>query len=580
MKILKRVITIFMFIICIIIFIQVNKVLAVNDTSTQNEELTYKKQENGEILISGFKIGEKVSDILKRKFADGYIIKVKNNKDIDITNNPDIKIGTGNKVELYLPNEDVPKRIYTIVIYGDTNGDSNIEAVDALAIIKNKIGTEPFTNIVLEEAGRIQNETRENGAIPKAADALSLIKYKLYPETYIINQKLKQPDKEIIKVEFNANGGILNQSTKNIIYKCTYGELPTPTRQGYNFIGWFTQENEGTKIENTTIVDITEDHTIYAHWEKNSYTLTVNHYLENAEDENYKLSTTTTYKVLYDTKLTLESLKTTIENGTYKYASLSENGTETINYQVKADTTIYIYYSRNTYTVTLQAGQNITKVSGGGKCKIGASIPIDATFIKGYDSVQWTIIDGYGNIDDWKVANTTVTPERNMTLEANAQEAFVQVGKHFYSNIMMAKSMEDLSRDNKIIKMSLLKSRKICTTEDNVKGIYFWKNNGDYVLDLGKNTLTLDEDYIIYVKNGKVEIKNGKIILKNEARIINNSTLILSSVEVLGIDSNASLIHNYENANLTLIKSIVQYDTEQTENEAIWNKGKINIEGT
>ena len=378
MKKIKKVIISLIYMVGILLFINTSNVLAESNNSEiliQNNELTFKRQNDGETFISGFKIGEKVSEILERKFIDGYIIKIKNKEGIDITNSPDTTIGTGDKIELYLPDEEFPKKTYTVVIYGDTNGNSNIEAADALAIIKNKIGTEKFQNNALEEAGKIKNETRENATTPNSVDALYLIKYKLYPETYFIDQKLNQPDKEIL-------------------------------------------------------------------------TLTVNHYLENANDENYTLSTTTTQTVLYNTEITLENLKTTIENGTYKHASLSENGTEQIKCTIKTDTTIYLYYSRNTYTVTLQAGKNITNVSGGGNCKIGASIPINATFIEGYDSVEWKIVDGYGIIGDWKLANTTVTPERNMTLEANAQEAFVQVGNHFYPNIMMAKSMEDLSGEN------------------------------------------------------------------------------------------------------------------------------------
>ena len=554
MKILKKVIIILIFIICIIIFIQANKVLGISDnadTLTQNKELTYKRQENGEILISGFKIGEKVSDVLERKLVDGYIIKIKNNKEIDITNNPDIKIGTGNKIELYLPNQEMPEKTYTIVIYGDTNGDSNVEAVDALAIIKNKIGTDTFQNKVLEEAGRIQNETRENSTIPKAADALSLIKYKLYPEEYMIDQKLKQSDKEIITVELNANGGILEKSTKNIIYKCTYGELPIPTRQGYKFIGWFTQENEGTKIESTTTVEIIEDHTIYAHWEKSSYMLTVNHYLENADDENYKLSTTTTYSVLYDTELTLESLKTVIENGTYKYASLSENGTETINYKIKADTTIYIYYSRNTYTVTLEAGNNITSVTGEGKCKIGASKSINAIFPSGYFFSQWEIKSGTGKIENLKSASTIVIPTSNITLKAVALEAIAQIGTKQYDSIQSAINMANNTAQTTV---KVLKSHNIS---------YDISNNANIVLDLAGNTLTISKKSIIKNLNkGILEIKNGTINLNNDVYIHNNNILILSSKLAISSNSENEVVRNY--GDLVLNGADIQWNPNTT----------------
>ena len=43
--------------------------------------------------------------------------------------------------------------------------------------------------------------------------------------------------------------------------------LPTPTRENYTFLGWYTEPIEGEKISSETIV--TEDTTYYAHWQYN-----------------------------------------------------------------------------------------------------------------------------------------------------------------------------------------------------------------------------------------------------------------------------------------------------------------------
>ena len=51
----------------------------------------------------------------------------------------------------------------------------------------------------------------------------------------------------------------------------TYGEtlnLPTePTRRGYAFLGWFTQETGGTQVDANTIYKTDGNSTYYAHWE-------------------------------------------------------------------------------------------------------------------------------------------------------------------------------------------------------------------------------------------------------------------------------------------------------------------------
>ena len=67
-------------------------------------------------------------------------------------------------------------------------------------------------------------------------------------------------------VTFDPGEGSTSTTTKTVTYGGTYGELPVPTRGGYNFDGWFTAADGGTQITADTNVDITADITIYAHW--------------------------------------------------------------------------------------------------------------------------------------------------------------------------------------------------------------------------------------------------------------------------------------------------------------------------
>ena len=54
-------------------------------------------------------------------------------------------------------------------------------------------------------------------------------------------------------------------------YKNNSVNLPTPTKSGYTFNGWYTASSGGTKVNNTYTP--TENITLYAHWSANSYTL-------------------------------------------------------------------------------------------------------------------------------------------------------------------------------------------------------------------------------------------------------------------------------------------------------------------
>lgn len=68
-------------------------------------------------------------------------------------------------------------------------------------------------------------------------------------------------------VTFDANGGSVDPtSAVTVAGKLT--SLPTPTYDGYTFLGWYTQKDSGNKVTTETV--FTADSTIYAHWQKAS----------------------------------------------------------------------------------------------------------------------------------------------------------------------------------------------------------------------------------------------------------------------------------------------------------------------
>ena len=67
-------------------------------------------------------------------------------------------------------------------------------------------------------------------------------------------------------VTFNANGGSVETSTKAVTRGSAYGDLPTPTRIGYNFDGWYTAASGGTKVTSSTTYALAANQTLYAHW--------------------------------------------------------------------------------------------------------------------------------------------------------------------------------------------------------------------------------------------------------------------------------------------------------------------------
>ncbi len=82
--------------------------------------------------------------------------------------------------------------------------------------------------------------------------------------------------KTFYTITFNANGGSLGtvNATSAIAEGSVIGTLPTPTRTGYTFAGWWTSSSGGTQISASTTVS--GNVTYYAHWTVNQYTVTFN----------------------------------------------------------------------------------------------------------------------------------------------------------------------------------------------------------------------------------------------------------------------------------------------------------------
>lgn len=75
-------------------------------------------------------------------------------------------------------------------------------------------------------------------------------------------------------VNFDPNGGEVSKASMAVTYGKAYGTLPTPTRMGYTFDGWYTALTGGTKIVSSTMVGSSAGSTLYAHWKANQYTVT------------------------------------------------------------------------------------------------------------------------------------------------------------------------------------------------------------------------------------------------------------------------------------------------------------------
>ncbi len=178
-------------------------------------------------------------------------------------------------------------------------------------------------------------------------------------------------------VTFNVNGGSawtsstcaspysLNSSacTKSVAYDGTYGTMPTPTRTGYTFGGWYKESSLTNKVETSTKVSTASAHTLYAKWTANQYTVTYSvnggtAWTSSTCGSGYAFSSSSkscTKSVTYDG--TYGSLPTPTRTGYtfagwYKESSFTNKVETTTKVSTASAHTLYAKWTANSVTVT------------------------------------------------------------------------------------------------------------------------------------------------------------------------------------------------------------------------------------
>ena len=190
-----------------------------------------------------------------------------------------------------------------------------------------------------------------------------------------------------VRVTFDYQGGTGSPAYRDMTYQGTYGTLPTPTRTGYAFKGWYTQTGGmGSKVSDTTVVDKMTAHTLYAYWKD-----------ETAPDAPVLKSGTTlptgwtrTQKTI---PLTLRDgvgvteLWVSIDGSTYTKVSGFTSGSTSYTYTVKEGDHKYQFYAKD-------AAGNQSGTSTEFRVKLDTDKPVigELTYAnKAADLWQWII---------------------------------------------------------------------------------------------------------------------------------------------------------------------------------------------
>jgi uncharacterized repeat protein (TIGR02543 family) len=212
-------------------------------------------------------------------------------------------------------------------------------------------------------------------------------------------------------VSFDANGGSVEQTSKEITYASTYGKLPTPTYEGYEFVGWYDKLEGGTQITETSNVEITDNQTLYAVWSASDNTkYTVYHWQQNidsdASNENEDNYT------LIDTQLLYGTTNQNVTPDVNTYEGFKSPKSQTITIKNDGTTVINYYYTRNNYTLTVNKTDGVTSVTGAGSYAYNKDVMIEYSIKEGYT---------FESITGDKSSSAFKMPANDITVQINAK---------------------------------------------------------------------------------------------------------------------------------------------------------------
>ena len=146
---------------------------------------------------------------------------------------------------------------------------------------------------------------------------------------------------DTVTITYDANGGSVNPASVKILKNGSISSLPTPTRTGYTFNGWFTAASGGTKVTTSTTFSV--DTTIYAQWTILTYTISY--------DANGGTGAPANQTKTHDVALTLSTTQPTRADasaGSYTVTLNANGGSVSTDKLTATRTTSYTFKNWNT----------------------------------------------------------------------------------------------------------------------------------------------------------------------------------------------------------------------------------------
>ena len=161
-----------------------------------------------------------------------------------------------------------------------------------------------------------------------------------------------------LTVQFQSNGGTACEG-KTVAYYTAIGQLPVPTRDGYNFVGWYENSDfSGASVTQATVLSDYKTYTLYAKWDLEQYLVSYNTNGGTLPEGSHSYTIEGGYTYLIPEKPGYEF------EGWYFDESFSQSAGESISAGTFGDKTVYAKWTPLNYTVTLDGnGDSVDPVT-------------------------------------------------------------------------------------------------------------------------------------------------------------------------------------------------------------------------
>lgn len=379
------------------------------------------------------------------------------------------------------------------------------------------------------------------------------------------------------KITFNKNAknATLKTTSKQVKTNSKYGTLPTPTRSGYYFLGWYTKASGGSKVTASKVFKLTKNQTLYAHWTKadlGKATVTLS---KNSFTWNGKAQTPA---------VTVKFQGATLKKGTHYTVSCTKNkepGTAVLTVKGKG------LFGKTKKTVKFTIAKATQNISAGGMiCKPsqkGKTVTLNAA-VKNSDGTK---LHFYSN----SKAVQVVDKDKNKLKLAGVGAAVITIKadetKHYKAAVKKVNVIQQGAQSIQLKQQSFLKY-------DKTKGVYVLskeifsqalqisvKGNAAYSCSVENSTKTsawMDKNMRLTASGNGVFTLN--VSTKTSADKIYPAASKKFYISVKGMANSASAKWNYKvesDGKITLLKYIGTATTVKVPDTITLDSRKFNV---